>query len=70
MARHTPAETSEWVADNLRKANGVSNVEILSDQTVRVSRKKYDPYVAGIVSAKCVEADTIRTLVKRSFFFR
>ena len=64
MAEHTPAETSEWVADNLRKANGVSHVEILSDRVLRVSRKKYDPYVAGIVSAKCVEPDTIRALVK------
>ncbi len=64
MARHTPAETSEWVAGNLRKAKGVSKVEVLSDQVLRVSRCKYDPFVAGIVSAKCVEADTVSTLVK------
>jgi hypothetical protein len=63
MTKHTPAETSEWVADNLRKARGVSKVELLSDQVLRVSRTKYDPYVAGIVSAKCVEVDTVRTLV-------
>ncbi len=64
MAKHTPAETSEWVAGNLREAKGVSKVEVLSDQVLRVSRSKYNPFVAGIVSAKCVEADTIRTLVK------
>lgn len=64
MTKHTPAETSEWVARNLRQANGVSKVEVLSDQVLRVSRSKYDPFVAGIVSAKCVEADTVRTLVK------
>jgi hypothetical protein len=63
MAKHTPAETSEWVAGNLRKAEGVSKVDILSDQVLRVSRSKYDPFVAGIVSAKCVEADTVRALV-------
>lgn len=67
MAKHTPAETTEWVADNLRKANGVSEVEVLSDQILRVSRSKYDPFVAGIVSVKCVEADTIRALVKPRF---
>jgi hypothetical protein len=64
MTKHTLAETSEWVAGNLRKAKGVSKVEVLSDQVLRVSRTKYDPFVAGIVSAKCVEMDTVRTLVK------
>jgi hypothetical protein len=64
MAKHTPAETSEWVAGNLRKAKDVSKVEVLSDQVLLVSRSKYDPFVAGIVSAKCVEEDTVRTLVK------
>src|SRR5262245_14676794 len=63
MAKYTPAETSEWVAGNLREASGVSKVEVLSDQVLRVSRTKYDPFVAGIVSAKCVEADTVRALV-------
>jgi hypothetical protein len=63
MTKHTLAETSEWVAGNLRKAKGVSKVEVLSDQVLRVSRTKYDPFVAGIVSAKCVEMDTVRTLV-------
>ena len=56
MAKHTPAETTEWVAGNLRKAERVSKVEVLSDQVLRVSRSTYDPFVAGIVSAKCVEA--------------
>ncbi len=64
MTKHTPAETSEWVAANLSKAQGVSKVEVLTDQVLRVSRSKYDPFVAGIVSAKCVEADTVRTLVE------
>jgi hypothetical protein len=67
MAKHTPAETSEWVAGNLRGAKDVSKVEVLSDQVLRVSRRKYDPFVAGIVSAECVEADTVRTLVKSKF---
>jgi hypothetical protein len=41
----------------------VSEVEILSDQVLRVSRSKYEPFLAGIVSEKCVEADTVRMLV-------
>jgi hypothetical protein len=53
MANHTPAETTEWVAGNLRKAEHVTKVEVLSDQVLRVSRDKYVPYVAGIVSVNC-----------------
>jgi hypothetical protein len=64
MAKHTAAETTEWVAGNLRKARGVSEVDVLSDQVLRVSRGKYDPFVAGIVSAKCVEIDAVKPLVK------
>jgi hypothetical protein len=64
MAKHTPAETTEWVAGNLRSAQGVSQVEVLSDQVLRVVRSEYDPFVAGIVSAKCVEVDAVRPLVK------
>jgi hypothetical protein len=64
MAKHTPAETTEWVAGNLRKAEHVSKVEILSPQVLRVSRNKCAPYVAGIVSTPSVKADTIRPLVE------
>jgi hypothetical protein len=64
MANHTSAETTEWVAGNLRNAEHVSKVEILSDQVLRVSRSKYAPYVAGIVSATCVEVDAVRPLVE------
>lgn len=64
MAKHTPAETTEWVAFNLREAERVTEVEILSDQVLRISRSKYDSFVAGIISAKRVEADAVRPLVK------
>jgi hypothetical protein len=64
MAKHTPAETTEWVAGNLRKAVRVSKVEVISDQVLRVSRDKYAPFVAGIVSSKRVEANEVRPLVK------
>lgn len=63
MGKHTQVPTIEWVADKLRVANGVLKVEALSDQVLRVSRSRYDPYVAGIASAGCVEANTISHLV-------
>jgi hypothetical protein len=64
MAKYTPADTAEWVADNLRKARLVLNVEMLSGQVLRVSRSNYDPFVAGIVSTARVDADLIRPLVQ------
>jgi hypothetical protein len=64
MLNHTRAETSEWVAANLRQARDVSKVELLSDQILRISRAKYGPFIAGIVAVGCVETDTIRTLVE------
>lgn len=64
MAKRSPAETTEWVASNLRKAQRVGKVEVLSDQVLRVSRSKYTPFVAGIVSTKCVDADSVRALVQ------
>jgi hypothetical protein len=66
MAKHTLAETTEWVAGNLRKAEHVSKVEVVSDQVLRVSRSKYPPYVAGILAVTRVEADAVRPLVERA----
>lgn len=67
MVRRTPAETSEWVAGNLRQAKEVSQVEVLADQVLRVSRGKDAPFVAGIISVTCVEPETLMTLVKSQF---
>ena len=64
MVKYTAAETTQWVACSLRQAEDVSDVEVLSDQVLRVSRSQYDPFVAGIVSAARVEAATIRNLVE------
>lgn len=63
MAKRLPAETTEWVAGNLRKARGISGVEILSDQALRICRERYATFVAGVVSERCVEVEDIKTLV-------
>ena len=64
MVKYTAAETTDWVARSLRQADKVSDVEVLADQVLRVSRSQYDPFVAGIVSATRVEATTVRALVE------
>jgi len=63
MAKHTLGETTEWVAGNLRKEAKVSKVEVLSEQVLLVSRDKYDPYIAGIISATCVDVASVSPLV-------
>ena len=64
MAKHTPAATTQWVAEDLRKAEHVSKVDVLDDQVLRVERSEYAPFIAGIVSERCVYADDIEPLVK------
>jgi hypothetical protein len=64
MANYTPAGTTQWVAEALRKAEEVSKVDVLDDQVLRVERTKYAPFIAGIVSELRVSADDIRPLVE------
>jgi hypothetical protein len=64
LAKYTSAQTTEWVAEQLRKAEGVLKVEVLDDQVLRVSREKYEPFIAGIVSKTCVDREAVKPLVK------
>jgi hypothetical protein len=65
MARHSPRETTLWVADNLRQLRDVVDVDVLSDQTLRIERRKYRSFIAGVVAAPRVEAETIRAVVSQ-----
>jgi hypothetical protein len=64
MPNYTPAGTTRWVAEALRKAEEVSKVDVLDDQVLRVERTKYAPFIAGIVSKLRVSANDIRPLVE------
>jgi hypothetical protein len=63
MARRSPADTTNWVAENLRKAEHVTKVDVLDDRVLRVEREEYEPFVAGIVSESAVTADDIKGLI-------
>ncbi len=43
-------ETTAWVASVMAEKHGVSGVDRLSPRSIRVSRERYPPYVAGIIS--------------------
>ncbi|MCF2523623.1 hypothetical protein [Bradyrhizobium sp. G127] len=62
MAR-SPRSTTEWVATSLREAEDVSEVEVLSDRVIRVTRSTFEPFIAGIVSAPRVERETLQPVV-------
>jgi hypothetical protein len=63
MSRRTPADTTNWVADNLRKSSHVTKVDVLDDRVLRVEREEYEPFVAGIIAAPAVMSDHIKGLV-------
>lgn len=63
MSKYSPAQTTEWVAENLRKKDEVSAVEVLANQVLRVSRVNHGRFVGGIISASRVEAATISSIV-------
>jgi hypothetical protein len=63
VAKFSQAETTEWVAANLRDAEDVEKVEIISNRVLRIFRGEHDPIIAGIVSAPRVEAETIEPVV-------
>lgn len=66
MARYSQRQTTEWVAGNLRDARDVEDVDMVSDQTLRITRRKYAPFVAGVVSVNRVEADTVLAVVSQA----
>lgn len=63
MARRTQAETTNWVAENLRTAGRVTQVDVLDDGVLRVEREEFGPFVAGIVSRTAVALADIKDLV-------
>lgn len=52
-----------WLAEKLGQVDEVTSVEQVSRHSLRISREAYSPFVAGVVSAQRVEAETIRPLV-------
>jgi len=53
MARSIEA-TAAWVADRIRKLGGITAVDVLPSGSLRISRKGYPPFVAGVLSEAVV----------------
>lgn len=63
MAKRSLVQTTQWVAGNLRQARQVSDVEVLSDQVLRIAREMHDPFVSGIVSTARVDIEAVMPLI-------
>jgi hypothetical protein len=48
------SETTAWVSQIMREKRGVNGVEQVSDRSIRISRDRHPPYVAGIISTRNV----------------
>ena len=53
MARG-PESTAAWVAGRVRKLDDVTAVDVLSPNSLRISRNDYPPFVAGVLSEAVV----------------
>lgn len=60
------SETTAWVAQVMREKQGVEGVEQISDKTIRISRNRNAPYVAGIISKRDVVADDVNAIVREN----
>jgi hypothetical protein len=59
-----PAEqTTRWVAENnLMKLDKVHEVTLTGPNTLRITREQYEPFVAAVISAPVVTAETLKRL--------
>src|SRR5687767_6672794 len=56
-------ETTAWVAEIMAKKSGVTGVEQLSNRSIKVSRRDYPPYVAGIIAKSDVTHEDVDEVV-------
>ena len=56
-------QTTGWVAENISKMSDVIEAAVIGRNTLRVSRKKYDPFVAAIIAVPVVTAEILRPVL-------
>jgi hypothetical protein len=56
-------QTTRWVAGNISKMPEVQESAVIGPNTLQITRKKYDPFVAGIISVPIVTAEIVQPLL-------
>ena len=63
MAR-TPEQSTIWAASFLKNKGGILDAEVIGAQTLQISRERFDPFTAGIISASRVTPELIPTAIR------
>src|SRR5688572_22775620 len=66
MPDSAAAWTGGWAAERLLKHHEVKSVEVLSPQTLRITRVRARPFVAGTLGSSRVEAREVEELLSES----
>lgn len=56
-------QTVNWVATKISKMPEVERAEAISPNTIQIIRKKYPPFIAGIVSVSAVTPEILQSLL-------
>jgi hypothetical protein len=56
-------QTTSWVAKNILKMDEVYEAAAIGPNILQISRKKYDPFVAAIVSVEVVTAEILEPIL-------
>jgi|HubBroStandDraft_6_1064221.scaffolds.fasta_scaffold65437_4 hypothetical protein len=56
-------QTTRWVAGNISKMHEVKEAEVISPHTIQITRKKYEPFVAAIISVPIVTPEILQPLL-------
>src|ERR1700688_3476226 len=59
----SPEQTTSWVAGNISKMREVRAITLLGPNTILITRKKSDPFGAGIISVPVVTAEVLQPLL-------
>jgi len=62
MAR-TPEQSTMWAASFLKGKGGILDTEVTGAQTLQISRERFEPFTAGIVSTPCVTPELVQPFV-------
>jgi hypothetical protein len=56
-------ETRRWVAGNISKMSEVREAVAIGPNTLRIVRRKYSPFIAGVISVAVVTAESLQALL-------
>lgn len=63
MAR-APEQTTAWVAQTIAEKSGVEDANVIGPHCLKITRQKFAPFVAGIISVDVVTREIVQPLLE------